>query len=202
MKISLSTENALALNDLRTKLAKELKIVTDATGDLEAMKREEVKRNDEVDKIERGVVFDDTKGVQTLETKRAQLGILRRRIDRVEDESAPIMEDLRLCLESVHQVMAPALEPAWRENVIECARMIHPFVGNWAISIQTSARFFKHIHFANAFMQRRYGGHGDLIGPARQVLTYLDALLVGKLPISIEIEPIPDPMPYLFPWER
>jgi hypothetical protein len=200
--MKISTENTAKLTTLRETVASWLDATVKATGELDALRTEEARRNDEIAAIESGVKFDDVRGVDSYETKKSQLWFLRSKIERLEQANIPKLEELKRRMQGVHEVLGPALEPAWRELVVEIARKMLPYTGEWGLALKNACHTKKPLEFAHFYMLRRYGlGVGD-ISEARHVLKILDAVLAGKDIMPFHVEELPAEIPYYFPWER
>lgn len=200
--MKITDKNKPTITELRTSVAQRLDACVKGTGDLEALKADELKRSGECAAIEASLEYDEAKGIQALETKKAQLELLRKRIASLEGSCSVHLDKLNGFMSGVHEVMGPALSPAWREEVVEIARVMLPFFGTWDLALRRATETRRAQQTAYFYMMRNYGRGIDPIGEARQVLAILDALLEGKDPMPWPVDKIPDPVPYLFPWER
>jgi hypothetical protein len=133
MKLVILEDSRKSLVDLRKNVNGWLEKAVKATGELEALRAKEEAMNAKIAAGEVGLAYDDVKLISNLETLRAQIGVLRKQIARIEEDLFPHLEELKTRMTTVHETLAVALEPAWRQMVFDVARTLHPYFGDWGL---------------------------------------------------------------------
>jgi hypothetical protein len=102
--MKITDKNKPTITELRTSVAQRLDACVKGTGDLEALKADELKRSGECAAIEASLEYDEAKGIQALETKKAQLELLRKRIASLEGSCSVHLDKLNGFMSGVHEV--------------------------------------------------------------------------------------------------
>jgi hypothetical protein len=189
-EIKLTAHAKALLAETREEISDALNIWQKSDSTLNRMMSDARNLADEIQALESKTDYKDTKGIASMEAKRAQLKILENQMAPLMEKGNARFEEVRQAVFPMNQVMRQTLLPWIDQMQREIARTIAEFETNWPMAMEkarTTEIMWSASHF---FITCGWGQGGPM--QADRAIRVIDALLRGENPWSFKCASEPE----------